>query len=47
MGLTKPIEQIVIKLSRYIYVSKKYYTRGYEHGIFNNNRDVGEMGNYI
>ena len=28
MGLTKPIEQIFIKLSRYIYVSQRYYTRG-------------------
>ena len=28
MGLTKPIEQLFIKLSRYSYVSKKYYTRG-------------------
>ena len=32
MGFAKPIEQIFIKLSRYIYVSKRYYTRenGYE-----------------
>ena len=28
MGLTKPIEQIFIKFSRYINVSKRYYTRG-------------------
>ncbi len=28
MGLTKPIEQLLIKLLRYIYVSKRYYTRG-------------------
>ena len=27
MGFAKPIEQIFIKLSRYIYVSKRYYTR--------------------
>lgn len=27
MGLTKPIEQVFIKLLRYIYVSKRYYTR--------------------
>ena len=27
MGLTKPIEQLLIKLLRYIYVSKRYYTR--------------------
>lgn len=26
MGFAKPIEQIFIKLSRYIYVSKRYYT---------------------
>uniref|UniRef100_UPI001A9AF64F hypothetical protein n=1 Tax=Mediterraneibacter gnavus TaxID=33038 RepID=UPI001A9AF64F len=26
-GFAKPIEQIFIKLSRYIYVSKRYYTR--------------------
>ena len=32
MGFAKPIEQIFIKLSRYIYVSKRYYTKenGYE-----------------
>lgn len=28
MGFAKPIEQIFIKLSRYIYVSKRYYTGG-------------------
>ena len=27
MGFAKPIEQIFIKLSRYIYVSKRYYTK--------------------
>ena len=27
MGFAKPIEQIFIKLSRCIYVSKRYYTR--------------------
>ena len=26
MGFTKPIEQIFIEFSRYIYVSKRYYT---------------------
>ena len=31
MGFAKPIEQIFIKLSRYIYVSKRYYTRRYSH----------------
>ena len=30
MGFAKPIEQIFIKLSRYIYVSKRYYTRRYK-----------------
>lgn len=30
MSLTKPIEQLLIKLSRYIYVSKIYYTRGFK-----------------
>ena len=38
MGLTKPIEQLLIKLLRYIYVSKRYYTRRIIHentlGIF-------------
>ena len=27
MGFTKPIEQIFITFLRYIYVSKRYYTR--------------------
>lgn len=39
MGLAKPVEQLFIKLSRYIYVSEKYYTRrlemnwNHEHNI--------------
>lgn len=37
MGFAKPIEQIFIKLSRYIYVSKRYYTRS----IVGENYEVG------
>ena len=37
MGFAKPIEQIFIKLSRYIYVSKRYYTR----------RDVMKHGKWL
>ena len=35
MGFAKPIEQIFIKLSRYIYVSKRYYTRKKSNEKFN------------
>ena len=33
MGFAKPIEQIFIKLSRYIYVSKRYYTMEKHYGL--------------
>jgi len=38
MGFAKPIEQIFIKLSRYIYVSKRYYTRRIA-----NERGIGQL----
>ena len=47
MGLTKPIEQNIIKLSGYIYVSERYYTRSIYNGllikyVFKNKYKEGE-----
>ena len=51
MGFAKPIEQIFIKLSRYIYVSKRYYTRKKdmenERKAKNYETDIEEVNVYI